>query len=290
AEWPDDVDFDTPTEPADADPSRTGENQEAAGDDVVKDQPASADDTKAKTPRRSKKTDPKENFPLALWENIGVTHPILVHFPVALLIGGALFAIFGFRGDSPLGDAAYYCLWLAAWTGILASIVGWSYAEYYHRHGATWDELDFSKTIVLHRWLGILLSILTFVLALIARSSRLNDPYATGALWKLGMVVLAALCGFVGHLGGDLTHKGEVKRAMRNLGLIQEENQRQQPAEPKTTEEENDGDATNKESDSEHGEHQGENQGDNEDNEARANLRKNGLSDGLHNSAYVPTI
>ena len=55
-------------------------------------------------------------------EVTGLTHPLLLHFPVALLLGGALFAVLGFRGESPLADAAYYCLWLGALTSVLAIV------------------------------------------------------------------------------------------------------------------------------------------------------------------------
>ncbi len=215
ADWPDDVTFNLPAEePSDDDTLGQGSDPESKDGDQ-----ASTAERATKPISVPKKSVP-ENFWVALWENIGVLHPAIVHFPVAMLIGGALFALFGFRGDSPLGDAAYYCLWLAALSGILASVVGWSYAEYYHRNAATWDDFDFSKTIVQHRWLGILLSVLTLILAFIARSNRRGDPYASGWFWKCGMLVLAGLCGYIGYLGGEMTHRGEVERALKNMGLI----------------------------------------------------------------------
>ncbi|MGI9518097.1 MAG: c-type cytochrome domain-containing protein [Pirellulaceae bacterium] len=150
--------------------------------------------------------DQKDSSLQLVWEIAGLLHPMLLHFPVALLIGGAFFALFGFRGESPLADAAYYCLWLAALTGILACVSGWSFAI--DKNYTDWDKLDFTKSIDLHRWGGILVTVLAFLLALVASGSRRRDPYGTGAFWKLGMIVLAVLVGFVAHHGGKMTHTG----------------------------------------------------------------------------------
>jgi uncharacterized membrane protein len=147
------------------------------------------------------------NFQL-FTEIAGLLHPVLLHFPVALLIGGALFALLGFRGESPLADAAYYSLWLGAWMAILACISGWYFAV--DKNMASWQIDDFNnlKSIDIHRWGGILVAVLAFLLALVAASSRRRDPYGTGAFWKLGMLLLAALTGYVAHFGGKMTHDG----------------------------------------------------------------------------------
>ncbi len=141
-----------------------------------------------------------------IWEIVGLLHPMLLHFPVALLMGGAFFAVFGMRGESPLADAAYYCLWLAALTGILACISGWSFAI--EKDYLKWQRFDFNESIDIHRWGSILVTVLSLLLALVAAGSRRRDPYGSGAIWKLGMVLLAVLVGFVAHHGGKMTHKG----------------------------------------------------------------------------------
>ena len=139
-------------------------------------------------------------------EITGLLHPVLLHFPVALLIGGAFFALIGLRGESPLADAAYYCLWLGAWMAILACISGWFFAV--EKNMTDWQSVDLNKSIDVHRWGGILVAVLAFLLALIASGSRRKDPYGTGAIWKLSMVLLAVLTGYIAHLGGKMTHDG----------------------------------------------------------------------------------
>lgn len=187
--------------------------------------PPSVDSADAANEATDTSDDQEEtkDFWVLLWENCGVLHPAVVHFPIALLIGGAFFALFGFRGDSPMGDAAYYCLWLAAVSGIVTCVVGWSYAQPgMHPNGAKWDDFELSKTIVQHRWGGILVTVLSLILAMIATSTRRRDPYASGALWKIGMILTAALCGYVGHLGGDMTHHGEMEKAIERLGIFEQ--------------------------------------------------------------------
>lgn len=138
-------------------------------------------------------------------EILGLLHPVLLHFPVALLIAGAFFGLIGFRSESPLADTAYYCLWLAAWMSILACASGWFFAIYEGR--GDWQKpFDINDSIVVHRWGGIAVAVLAFVVALIASSSRRRDPYGSGLLWKFLLVLLAAFTGFVSHHGGKMTH------------------------------------------------------------------------------------
>ena len=149
------------------------------------------------------------NFELAT-QITGLLHPLVLHFPVALLMGGAFFAVIGLRGDSPLADAAYYCLWLGAWSAIFACITGWYFAV--DKNMSQWEvwpiEKMYESTIDMHRWGGILVAALAFILALVASSSRKRDPYGAGLLWKFGMVGLAVVTGFVAHQGGKMTHTG----------------------------------------------------------------------------------
>jgi uncharacterized membrane protein len=160
----------------------------------------------AETKKVELEKDKQEGNWQLVWEIAGLLHPILVHFPVGLIIGGAFFALIGFRGESPLSDAAYYCLWLAAWLSILTCFSGWSFG--YEKNYNDWQGFDFNKSIDIHRWGGILISVLAFLLALVASSSRRRDPYGTGAFWKFSLILLAGLTGFVAHHGGKMTHHG----------------------------------------------------------------------------------
>lgn len=170
---------------------------------------------------------------------VGLLHPLALHFPVALLMGGALFALFGLRGESPLADAAYYCLWLGAWGSIFACVSGWFFAV--EKNMSQWQvwppEKLVESTIDMHRWGGILVATLAFMLALIAASSRRRDPYGAGLVWKFGMMGLAVVTGFVAHQGGKMTHDGlHEKLFNKTEQLIQNLSDKQPTVAPATSE------------------------------------------------------
>ena len=162
----------------------------------------------------------QDNLTLAS-EVTGLLHPLVLHFPIALLIGGAFFALFGFRGESPMADAAYYCLWLGALSAIFACLSGWFFAI--DKNMTEWQRFDFNNSIDVHRWGGIVVAALAFMLALIAASSRRRDPYGTGGFWKLSMILLACLTGYVAHHGGKMTHDG-LHEKLINKGTLLFEN------------------------------------------------------------------
>lgn len=174
--------------------------------------------------------DKQEGSGQLLLEVIGLLHPVFLHFPVALLIGGAFFAVLGFRGESPMSDAAYYCLWLAAWIAVLTCLSGWYFAI--DKNYLNWQSFDFNRSIDIHRWGGIIVSVLTFLLALMAARSRRRDPYGTGAAWKFGLILVAGLTGFVAHHGGKMTHVGLHEKLQNKTTILYENLTGNSQAEP----------------------------------------------------------
>ena len=164
--------------------------------------------------------DKQEGSGQLLLEVIGLLHPVFLHFPVALLIGGAFFAVLGFRGESPMSDAAYYCLWLAAWISVLTCLSGWYFAI--DKNYLNWQSFDVNRSIDIHRWGGIVVSVLAFLLAIFAAGSRRRDPYGTGAPWKFGLLLLAGLTGLVAHHGGKMTHVGLHEKLQNKTTILYE--------------------------------------------------------------------
>ncbi len=171
---------------------------------------------------QQQEADEKANTGQLIWEIVGLLHPMAIHFPVAMLIGGAFFAILGFRGESPMSDAAYYCLWLGALGAIFAAVSGWSFGFEKNYGGWTGGPIDLNETIERHRWGGVLVAVLAFLLAITASISRRRDPYGTGAIWKLSLVLLAGLVGYVGHQGGDMTHDGVHEKLLNKSTTVYE--------------------------------------------------------------------
>ena len=183
------------------------------------------DGTVQKTANEQEDEDEELTFWPKLWKEIGVLHPAMVHFPIALLTVAGLFSLLALRGSLVMSDIAYACLWLGALGGLAASAVGWSYLS---QEGYA-DLLDFnqndywSKTWVWHAWSGIVSSVVAFILALIAAGYRRSDPEG-GAVWKLGCILLAALTGLVGHFGGKMQYGSDhYDELLKTVGIMEEE-------------------------------------------------------------------
>ncbi|MCG3179946.1 MAG: hypothetical protein BIFFINMI_02299 [Phycisphaerae bacterium] len=135
-----------------------------------------------------------------LWQYIGRFHPIMVHFPVALLVVALLSELLGaMRGSQLFLDAARVTVVFAAFTAVLAALLGWSAAEFGHYSGAQNELL-----LTLHRSLGLATAGLAVIAAGLSEAShrprlaKLRAGYRV-ALALAGLTVLMA-----GLFGGSL--------------------------------------------------------------------------------------
>ena len=136
----------------------------------------------------------------------GRLHYIGVHFPVALAlvaVGAECWRMLCRRQD--LSPLTLPLLWIAAICALGASTTGWLHAGYEYGD-------DASNTLFLHRWIGIGSAVALTALALwsckVTASLRANRASAHASLsaFRYAAIVVAAAVGFVGHLGGELTH------------------------------------------------------------------------------------
>lgn len=122
-------------------------------------------------------------------------HPLVLHFPMALVIVGAVAMLWNwFRGEEGVGDFAYHCIWIGAVLAVVASASGWFLAE-----GETGE-----KDLEWHRWFAIGSTCALFVLAIIASLSRNDDRPGMLAATRLLTLVTAGGMAFTGHLGGNM--------------------------------------------------------------------------------------
>ncbi|MFZ2874477.1 MAG: c-type cytochrome domain-containing protein [Phycisphaerales bacterium] len=151
----------------------------------------------------------------ALWQTGGRLHPVLVHFPIALvaLAAGAevLSAVAGrrcgavrglgmmVRGPSALARG---CLVVGAPAAGITAWSGWLNAMHEHGGGGPLE-------IEGHRWVGIAAAAVALMAmgSVLAASWRLTE---TGMRVYRALVVLAAmLMGAAGHMGGSLVYGGD---------------------------------------------------------------------------------
>lgn len=137
-------------------------------------------------------TDPVSQ---AWLEVLAHLHPLVLHFPMALVIVGAVAMLWNwFRGEEGVGDFAYHCLWIAAVLAVVASASGWFLAE-----GETGE-----KDLEWHRWFAIGSTCALFVLAIIGSLARNDDRPGMLAAARLLTLVTAGGMAFTGHLGGNM--------------------------------------------------------------------------------------
>ncbi|GAB4383163.1 MAG: hypothetical protein Kow0022_02290 [Phycisphaerales bacterium] len=139
-------------------------------------------------------------------EVAGRTHPMLVHFPIALLAAACFFELVRIAaGRSRPSAAALGCLVLALIGSVGAGTSGWLLAENLGRAGET--------EIELHRWIaigGASLACMSLILSVGARHQVVRRLYVL-CLW-----VGALSVGVAGHFGGELVYgKGYVLAPLR---------------------------------------------------------------------------
>jgi uncharacterized membrane protein len=132
----------------------------------------------------------------------GKFHPLIVHFPIAFILGAALAeVIFLVTGRGHFSIAAHFSIRAGALTALLAVTLGWAAASFASYPGALAD------TLVAHRWLGLS----TGVAAVIAGGASLLSQRADSSprgIWayRTALFLSAALVGITGHFGGVLIY------------------------------------------------------------------------------------
>lgn len=151
-----------------------------------------------------------------VWAFQGFLHPATIHFPIALLSLGAIFVVLGWKWPAIGTQIPLACLWIGAASAIVATMMGWSFSV--ERGYGSWNRFDFDAEIFWHRWLGVVVAILSTFFAIVALVSvKRNSPRLT-TLWKVGLLLVAGLVGAVGHQGGELTYgKDFYPKAFRTL-------------------------------------------------------------------------
>ncbi len=178
------------------------------------------EDTDSKSSDEKKEKDAKEITNEQLTGAVGSLHPAIVHLPIGLLLASGLFAFLSLRGNFVMSDCAYYCLWLGTFGALFSCVTGWFFCDYAHEDMVSEfnDLLNMDHKIFWHRTGGLVLTALSFIVALIAKSARSNDPNE-GTFWKLLAIGIACGVGWVGHTGGHL-HYGD--RLYKDLNAVQE--------------------------------------------------------------------
>ncbi len=129
-------------------------------------------------------------------------HPLVVHFPIALLWAAAVLALFSVADPKRFASACHL-LYAGSITALAALASGLYFEEYVpHQHGGSINDI-----MELHEDLGIAITISAWILS--ALSWHFTKTCGIrGRKWlTTGMVILALLVAFSSHLGGLLVHR-----------------------------------------------------------------------------------
>jgi len=132
---------------------------------------------------------------------IGAFHPLVVHFPIALLLTAALLeAASVWLKDHPgLRFAIVINLTLGTVGAVVAASLGWMDAAHIG------IEVDLKPTLAWHRWLGTSVAIGSLITTILWFRVRVNSAVCLW-LYRATLWSLALLVGITGHLGALLVY------------------------------------------------------------------------------------
>ncbi|QEF96716.1 Planctomycete cytochrome C [Stieleria maiorica] len=139
-----------------------------------------------------------------VWAFQGFLHPATVHFPIALLLFGAMFVVLGWKWPSLGQQVPLACLLLGALMAIASTAMGWSFAM--EKGYGSWTKVDMDSEVFWHRWSGVIVTVTSAVLALVALRAWSTNNVKLERTWKIGLLVVAGMVGAVGHQGGEMTY------------------------------------------------------------------------------------
>lgn len=125
------------------------------------------------------------------WTGLGRLHPMLVHFPIALLVLGGLLHLFGSARHRQLQETARVLWVVGLWSALPASLAGQLLSE-----SGTYDP----EMVARHR-----LAATGLILAGVA-GIWLRTGLGRDRIRRFSSVPLLVLAGLTGHFGGALTH------------------------------------------------------------------------------------
>ncbi|MHC5113746.1 MAG: DUF2231 domain-containing protein [Planctomycetota bacterium] len=150
-----------------------------------------------------------------LWRLLGRLHPVIVHFPIALLLLGAAVEVVlaATRPRHRMSSTGMTCLVIAALTAALAAWFGWLNADI-EPHGSA-----AAPFIFWHRWIGLATAIAAWVALLCGLAFRAKESDWAIAGYRGGLIIAAVAVCVTGYFGGEVTHgRGYLTSVMPWMG------------------------------------------------------------------------
>ncbi len=139
----------------------------------------------------------EENAWIWMFQLLGRLHPLIVHFPIGLLVVALFLEWLTLNGKRPgLREGINWMVYLGAFSAVLATSLGWFLR--------TFDDYT-GELVQLHQNLGITTAILSIIAAFLLQKTiagKMPNYLAYRSLLVLSVISLT----ITGHLGANLTH------------------------------------------------------------------------------------
>ena len=133
-----------------------------------------------------------------LWQFLGRLHPLIVHFPIGVLIVALLLELFTLNKKKPeLRSGIHILLVIGAISAVLAAIFGWLLQTQDQYSG---DILGF------HKWFGIATALLAAIALMVHRQIIRRDKWALLKTYRAVLITTVLGVSVTGHFGASLTH------------------------------------------------------------------------------------
>lgn len=136
-----------------------------------------------------------------LWKFLGRLHPMVVHFPLGLILFAAILELFTFgRFNSSLRPGIKICLATGVISSLVSAAFGWLLA--------TGEEYT-GNTLNIHQWSGISTAALGSIVLILLVKLRKQPRPSTIRIYRTLLFITALGIGVTGHFGSSLTHGDE---------------------------------------------------------------------------------
>jgi uncharacterized membrane protein len=168
----------------------------AAGAPDVLPGPALVPRTVGSEPMAPAATEPAAVGRLLGW--LGKFHLLLLHFPIALVVGAGVGELWSIWRRNPLpSESVRFCLWLAACAVIPTAILGWLFA-------AAGNGIGSPQLLATHRWLGTTAAVWLVIMAVCAEGDARRQMRSRRV--RLLLITGILVTALTAHLGGLLAH------------------------------------------------------------------------------------
>lgn len=135
---------------------------------------------------------------LWIWQLLGRMHPLIVHFPIGVLIVAFLLELLTLGGKrSELRSGIRWLVYIGAGTSLIAVVVGLMLA-----YGSNYPE----STLNIHKWSGIATAVVALLASGLLYRADVSGRIKDLNLYRVTLGTSVLLLTFAGHFGASLTH------------------------------------------------------------------------------------